>query len=94
MRFELLKEPAAAQYAAAIRRIVVDRTQWRVLIETWHEDEAWWGRLVFQPDPPVHDLLGPRAGPVSFRGSTREEVVAAAHEVPEHRLRVVLRSLT
>ncbi|MFW6079757.1 MAG: hypothetical protein ACODAE_09055 [Gemmatimonadota bacterium] len=93
MRFELLEGSATVQTASTIRRLMADGTQWRVRVETWHDGECWRGRLLFDPDQPVRDDLGVRFGPPTLRGRTREEVVASAHEVPERRLRVVLRSL-
>lgn len=93
MRFELMKGPAAALNAAAVRRIFVEGKRWRVLVETWRDGEIWTGRLVFQPEDEAENVLGPRLGPPLLRGGSREEVVALAHEIPERRLHVVLRSL-
>lgn len=86
-----MANPVESSFSAAIGRIADFRTHWRVLVETWPAATQFEGRLVFQADdfqaPP------PRQGPATLRGSTREDVLRAAYEVPEDRLRVMLRSL-
>ena len=78
--------------ASGIRRIVEDRTQWRVLVETWPERDGYHGRFVFSPErSSAPEEL--RAGPDALRGHTREEVIAQAYDLPEVRLKQVLRSL-
>ena len=78
--------------ASGIRRISEDRTQWRVLVETWPERDGYHGRFVFSPEhsPVPVDM---RAGPDALRGHTREDVIAQAYDLPEDRLKQVLRSL-
>jgi len=78
--------------ASGICRISDDRSQWRVVVETWPERDGYHGRLVFTQDGrrAVRDR---REGPDALRGSTREDVIAGAHELPEERLRQVFRSL-
>ncbi len=80
-----------SRVSAAIGRIADFRTHWRVLVETWPSATQYEGRLVFQADnfqaPP------PREGPATLRGITREDIVRAAYDVPEDRLRAMLRSL-
>ena len=83
---------AALATASGIRRILEDRTHWRVMVETWPERDGYHGRFVFSPDG-GGDLSYPREGPDALRGRTREEVIAEAYELPEDRLKQVLRSL-
>jgi hypothetical protein len=78
--------------SSGIRRISEDRSLWRVVVETWPERDGYHGRFVFHPDrTPAH--ADSREGPDLLRGSTREDVVAAAHMLPEDRLRQLFRSL-
>lgn len=77
---------------SGIRRIVEDRTSWRVAVETWPERDGYYGRVVFAPErAPVP--ADKREGPAALRGATREEVVAQAYDLPENQLRQLLRSL-
>jgi hypothetical protein len=78
--------------ASGIRRIFEDRTHWRVVVETWPERDGYHGRFVFSPEHPrlPADL---RQGPDALRGHTREDVIAQAYDLPENRLKQVLRSL-
>ena len=76
--------------ASGIRRISEERTQWRVMVETWPDEDGYHGRFVFSPDGGLGDT---REGPAALRGSTREEVIAEAYDLPEDRLKQVLRSL-
>jgi hypothetical protein len=78
--------------ASGIRRIEQDRTHWRVSVETWPERDGYHGRFVFSPNG-SHVPADMREGPDALRGSTREEVIAQAYELPEDRLKQVLRSL-
>jgi hypothetical protein len=88
MRTETLERSTAS----GIRRIFEERTHWRVMVETWAERDGYHGRFVFAPDrsPVPADM---RAGPDALRGNTREEVIAEAYNLPEDRLKQVLRSL-
>ena len=54
--------------------------------------ERYQGRLVFQPES-VGDADARVSGPV-LSGSSPEEVVIAAYELPEKQVRALLRSLT
>lgn len=78
--------------ASGIRRISEDRTQWRVMVETWPERDGYHGRFVFFPDhtPVPADA---RRGPDALRGRTREDLLADAYILPEDRLKQLLRSL-
>lgn len=77
---------------SGIRRLVQDRTSWRVAVETWAERDGYHGRVVFAPEraPLPADK---REGPAALRGATREDVVAQAYDLPENQLRQLLRSL-
>jgi hypothetical protein len=77
---------------SGIRRIVQDRTPWRVAVETWPVQDGYHGRFVFAPEraPAPGDN---REGPDALRGRTREDVIAQAYVLPETHLRQLLRSL-
>lgn len=92
MRFELAEEEAIARSSATICRIAAEGTHWRVLVETWEEGGEYRGRLIFEPEG-VGQFFEVRQGPPMLHGQSREEVLAAAHELPEQRLRVLLHSL-
>lgn len=78
--------------SSGICRISDDRSQWRVVVETWPERDGYHGRFVFVPDrTPVP--ADPREGPDALRGRTREDVLGEACTLPEDRLRRLLRSL-
>jgi hypothetical protein len=77
---------------SGIRRIVQDRTPWRVAVETWPARDGFHGRFVFAPEH-APDPNEKRAGPAALRGSTREDVIAQAYNLPENQLRQLLRSL-
>ena len=79
-------------HSSPLRRIFEARTQWRVMVETWPEHDGYHGRFVFAADraPARADK---REGPDALRGRTREEVVAEAYNLPEARLKQLLRSL-
>ena len=86
-----MSNQAAVATASGIRRISQDRTHWRVLVETWPEPDGYRGRVVFAPDGGLSsDLRGPDA----LRGTTREDVIAEAYNLPEDRLKQLLRSLS
>lgn len=78
--------------ASGICRIYDDRSQWRVVVETWPERDGYHGRFVFVPDrTPVP--VDRREGPDALRGQTREDVMSEAFSLPEDRLRQLFRSL-
>lgn len=77
---------------ATIGRMDVEKTRWRVVVETWPDAQRYQGRLLFQPDT-VGENDVRASGPV-LSGSTPEEVVIAAYELPEKHVRALLRSLT
>ena len=77
---------------ATIRRMAAAGTRWRVRVETLPGNDGCTGRFLFEPDAPAarQDL---RSGPLTLRGDSQEAVVAAAHDVPEEKLRQLLNSL-
>ena len=79
--------------SSPIRRLVDDRARWRVLVQTWHDQDRYYGRFVFEPDGdrPSRDR---REGPAALSGISREDVLRSAHDVPEERLRALLHSLS
>lgn len=78
--------------SSPLRRISEASKHWRVMVQTWVERDGYHGRFVFSPDRmPVPAEI--REGPDALRGHTREEVIAAAYNLPEDRLKQLLRSL-
>ncbi|HEX6940923.1 MAG TPA: hypothetical protein VF158_16010 [Longimicrobiales bacterium] len=92
MRFELLDLQTAQTETTTIRRISALGVHWRVQVEAYRGVAGWVGRLVFEPHVPG-TRYETRHGPATLRGRTRAEVVAAAHELDERRLLVLLHSL-
>ena len=76
---------------ATICRISAEGTRWRVRVESWPVAEGEVsGRFVFEPEA----RYATRASGPALRARRREEVFAAAHEMPEERLRELLHSLS
>jgi hypothetical protein len=80
------------RHTSPIRRITEDGFRWRVLVETWHESEAFHGRLLFRSEESDR-VDRDRETAVLLHGSSREDVLSLAHDFPEDRLRRVLYSL-
>lgn len=82
------------RHTASIRRITEGGLRWRVMVETWHERDAYHGRLLFRQDPAEGERtdMDRETAPL-LHGSSRIDVLALAHDVPEERLRQVLYSL-
>lgn len=78
--------------AATICRLAGEGAKWRVQVEAWEGEHGFQGRFVFEPERP-DGRRDQRVGPPQLRGRTSAEVLAAAHEVPERRLRALLHSL-
>lgn len=91
MRFEFVERPVVPTSAATICRISALGTHWRVIVEAWEVRTGWQGRLVFSPDSPA-PLFDPRFAPPTLRGRSQAEVLDAAHQLPERRLRELLYS--
>lgn len=79
--------------SSPIRRLSSERSSWRVVVQTWPDRDGFHGRIVFESDGsrPARET---REGPADLIGSTREDVVRSAHELPERRLRALLHSLS
>ncbi len=76
---------------ATICRISAEGTRWRVQVESWPiADGVVSGRFVFEPET----RYSTRASGPALKAGRREEVFAAAHELPEERLRELLHSLS
>ncbi len=93
MRFPLYDPGDEDREAATICRLSAEGTHWRVRVESWASDGGVAGRFVFEPDEP-RSSHAPRASGPKLHAERREEVVAAAHDVPEARLRELLHSLS
>ncbi len=94
MRFQVHHEPAHSEDAATICRLSAEGTHWRVRVESWEVSEGdVSGRFIFEPDRPSPRYATRESGP-TLRARRREEVFAAAHELPEERLRLLLHSLS
>jgi hypothetical protein len=76
---------------SAIRRIGEGRSRWRVVVETWEEQDVYCGRLLFCPES--IDPACERESAALLRGRSHEDVLSLAHDLPEERLRRVLLSL-
>jgi hypothetical protein len=77
---------------STVCRISADGAAWRVAVESWPAPTGREGRFVFAPDG-RYALERPRVGPTLLAGRTHEDIVAAAHELPDDRLRALLHSL-
>lgn len=94
MRFPVQHGPAQED-AATICRLSAEGTHWRVRVESWEGgDGDVSGRFVFEPDGRPTSRYATRASGPALRARRREEVFAAAHELPEERLRELLHSLS
>lgn len=87
-----------ARHTSSIRRITEHGARWRVMVETWREEEdAYRGRLLFRREMPDR-MEGERmdedreSAPL-LHGRSRTDVLALAHDVTEERLRRMLQSL-
>ena len=85
------RESDAAICSATIGRFDAECSRWRVVVEAWPNEERYQGRLIFQRDDP--GTVQSRVSAPLLTGRTPEEVVSAAHELPEKRVRAVLHSL-
>lgn len=84
--------PGTDRRSYPIRRLTEHRTRWRVVVQTWPEQNGYQGRFVFEPDG-SHPEGETREGPPLLSGMSREEVLRSAYDVPEARLRALLHSL-
>jgi hypothetical protein len=86
------KESVVPENAATVCRLSAEGINWRVVVESWRDEESVVGRLVFEPDT-AEPQYSPRQGSPTLRGGTHEAVVLSAHDLSEHRLKEVLYSL-
>jgi hypothetical protein len=84
-------DAGSASCSATIGRFDAERSRWRVVVEATLDQERYQGRLIFQRDDP--GTMESRVSAPMLTGRTPEEVVSAAHELPEKRVRAVLHSL-
>lgn len=75
-----------------LRRLTEGRQRWRVMVETWYESDEFRGRLLFRSEAATAPQLE-RESAALLHGRSREEVVAAAHDIPDDRLRRLFHSL-
>ncbi|MEX2285416.1 MAG: hypothetical protein WEE89_23220 [Gemmatimonadota bacterium] len=89
-------EPAGESVNATIGRLDAERLRWRVVVEAWPAAQSYHGRLVFLPEAmpgqPAFESA-PRQSGALLHGRTAEEIVIAAHELPEKHIRALLHSL-
>lgn len=77
---------------SAICRLNEGRERWRVVVETWPDQDSFRGRLLFcRDDPEPWD--GSRETAPLLTGRSREAVLSSAYELPEIQLRRMLHSL-
>jgi DNA/RNA-binding domain of Phe-tRNA-synthetase-like protein len=94
-RQKMMAEPLLDdRQTTSIRRITDGGRRWRVLVETWQDRNTYHGRLVFRDDADDREraAAGRESAPL-LMGTSRNDVLVLAHEVPEERLRQVLHSL-
>jgi len=77
---------------SVIRRIDAGRCRWRVVVESWPEQDAWRGRLLFRPDTAEPAPADRETAPLLEAGS-HEELLGLVLELPDDRLRRLLNSL-
>lgn len=85
------------RHTSPIRRLTEGGLRWRVMVETWHESDAFHGRLLFRRDDADRSDTdrqdADRETSALLHGPSREDVLALAHDYPEERLRRLLYSL-
>jgi hypothetical protein len=77
---------------SAIRRISEGRSRWRVVVESWPEQDDFRGRFLFCPDS-ADRVEAERESAAMLRGCSHEDVLNLAHDLPEDGLRRLLHSL-
>jgi len=90
---ETLESAGEASSLTTICRLTGDEGgHWRVMVESWPESNGYLGRLVFARELGAL-VVEQRVGPAVLTGDRHEDVVAAAHELSERRMRDILHSL-
>ncbi|MBR9988869.1 MAG: hypothetical protein KFH98_03885 [Gemmatimonadetes bacterium] len=86
-----------SRHTSSIRRITEHGLRWRVMVETWPEQDAYRGRLLFRREMADRvegeRIEQDRESAAVLYGHSRNDVVASAHDVTEDQLRRVLYSL-
>lgn len=77
---------------SVIRRISAGRCRWRVVVESWPEQDAWRGRLLFRPDT-AEPAPADRETAALLEADSHEELLGLVLELPEERLQRLLNSL-
>ena len=80
------------RHTTGLRRLTEGQERWRVMVETWAERDEFQGRLLFRTDAAGAPQME-RESAAMLHGRSREDVLAAAHDIPDDRLRRVLHSL-
>jgi hypothetical protein len=80
------------RHTTPLRRLTEGQHRWRVSVETWPEQDEFRGRLLFRTDAGAPQVA--RESAAMLHGRSREEVLSAAHDIPDDRLRRVLHSLS
>lgn len=89
---EVVAEGNGSRCRAVVARVGAERTRWRVMVEAWPAADRYEGRLVFEPDAFGASASSRMTAPV-LRGHSAEDVVSAAYDMSEKRLRELLHSL-
>ncbi|HSJ11019.1 MAG TPA: hypothetical protein VK928_13935 [Longimicrobiales bacterium] len=80
------------RHTSAIRRFTEGREHWRLMVETWPEQDSYRGRLVFlREDSVAWNVLRETASLLT--GTTREAILASAYDMPEGHLRRVFHAM-
>ena len=77
--------------SSTLGRLAAESSRWRVRVEAWPVADCYRGRLVFQTDDRNAGRVRESADFLS--GRSVEEVVIAAYELTEQRIRMLLHSL-
>lgn len=80
------------RHMTPLRRLMEGQQRWRVMVETWHDRDEFQGRLLFRTEAANAPQVE-RESAAMLHGRSREDVLAAAHDIPDDRLRRVLHSL-
>lgn len=89
---EVVANGNGSRCRAVVARMGAERTRWRVTVEAWPAADRYEGRLVFEPDSLGMSANSRVTAPV-LRGQSAEDVVGAAYDISEKRLRELLHSL-
>jgi len=88
----VVADGSGSRCRAVVARMGAERTRWRVMVEAWPSAGRYEGRLVFEPDNLGASASSRVTAPV-LRGGSAEDVVGAAYDMSEKRLRELLHSL-